>query len=191
RCILLFGRIKYWNGDITIDSYDSVSNSWTKIDFAMTVDTGFPRGRGVYSRGRFYWLHGTGYTIQYDMSERIWTKIRHPNWVYFTDFRDLVGLERHYHLNVKRMNYSLHSWDGRLCLKLCSDDGFLFRANSWSLSGTDSRVVLVNKRIGCMWEFQNESKEWRQLHIVLAKPIHGVVVNSIGWTLAAGEKKFF
>eukprot|EP01018_Ginkgo_biloba_P022211 Gb_20299 [translate_table: standard] len=54
RCTLVMGS----NFMMLVEMYDSYTNSWTQLH--IFADTAVhPRGEGIYSRGRFYWINHT------------------------------------------------------------------------------------------------------------------------------------
>ncbi|KAH9303629.1 hypothetical protein KI387_008033, partial [Taxus chinensis] len=80
RCTLLLGQFTPGIGGTQIEIYDSEIDAWTTNPFHLRDDV-WPCGRGVYSRGKFYWRNMFSYSgevleLSSDMSS--WTKIPGP-----------------------------------------------------------------------------------------------------------------
>ncbi|KAH9328344.1 hypothetical protein KI387_000452 [Taxus chinensis] len=188
-----------------IEIYDSHCNAWTPITSTKPVGIKKIQGRGIYSGGSFYWLlenqsNNKGMIIRFLIGEKLWTRILGPYSAYSSDFDLLIRRsafdyeETNDHEEISpsyfnRVKHNLVSWEGELAFRICAIDDTLFPEHAWWLTGTDGRLVLVNKDICCMWELKEDLLEWCQVHITLPNPLYGVAVNISGWTLASGEHK--
>ncbi|GLJ28086.1 hypothetical protein SUGI_0551430 [Cryptomeria japonica] len=74
-CTLLVGEMEFGN---STQIYDTASNGWVTLDLPVDLPV-FPRGEGVYSRGKFYWVNkNTSHIVAFNVAERSWNVIELP-----------------------------------------------------------------------------------------------------------------
>ncbi|GLJ24898.1 hypothetical protein SUGI_0476350 [Cryptomeria japonica] len=86
-CTLVIGTNQD-NTNMVMEIYDSGTNGWAKLKITNPPISIFPIGKGVYSRGKFYWINkssvnGMGIRFRLDVAafnvaERSWNVIRRP-----------------------------------------------------------------------------------------------------------------
>ncbi|KAH9322973.1 hypothetical protein KI387_017612 [Taxus chinensis] len=183
HCTVVFGESTNSEDDvdynkIIMEVYDCESNTWTGpicVSHGFEDDSIWPVGSGVYSQGKYYWLNlaNRGEVLEFSLAHPHWTKLPFPG----------VAAS---HAAVK--NYS-------------SDEDYDDIYNHhidcvwpWKLTGTDGRIVVMNKRSLCMWMLNKERGEdgliqnrWVELHLDLSYPTYDVAVNNAGQILVVGR----
>ncbi|GLJ45849.1 hypothetical protein SUGI_0965250 [Cryptomeria japonica] len=164
----------YYRQDIRV--YDSSSNSWKDCKFSLgDSDDFWPSEKGVYHRGRFYWLdHGScnGGVVELNVSERRWTKISPPE--------DAI---------YRYSKYTYQDFRSEL-------ENILFSIAStyWNLVGSDVReLILIDTQWKFVWKLENgeenrDSKRWCRVDICLPKTCGLISVNNSGWLVTYGEE---
>ncbi|KAH9289213.1 hypothetical protein KI387_033330 [Taxus chinensis] len=170
QCIIVLG-----NYGSEIECYDSQSDSWSIID--MTGDiSAEPFGRGVYSKGSFYWLNTSydnnsdGMVAELNLSERRCTIIPPPPE---TAERDYSVSDSDFHELDEQYDNPSIQWSSS--------------TPYWELAGSEGQVILVDKKWGCMWKLETENK-WCRVDINLLEQIFQVSVHSSGWTLVVAQE---
>ncbi|GLJ33861.1 hypothetical protein SUGI_0680730 [Cryptomeria japonica] len=135
--------------------YYSSSDSWSTMDvndFQFLIS-----GRGVYHRGRFYWLDEVsckGGVVEYNHSDFRFTKIPPPH----------DAMYRYSGSTFKNSPYMY-----------------------WALAGSDvGQLILVDREYGFMWKLQNgedniNSNRWCRVDIWFPREIMLISVNNNGW----------
>ncbi|GLJ33858.1 hypothetical protein SUGI_0680670 [Cryptomeria japonica] len=160
----------------SINVYDSSSNSWNDCKFSLgDSDEFWPSGKGVYHRGRFYWLdHGScsGGVVELNVSERCWTKISAPE--------DAV--------------YRYSEYTYRYFRAAIIDTNDSIASGYWELVGSDiGELILIDKEWRSVWKLENgeesiRSKRWCRVDICLPKSCRLISVNNSGWILTYGQE---